>query len=744
MSAGTFSKTSRIVTALSKIVEDLRPSHERWIFAARIALSGLLIIAVQMTLRMEILYPAMSVMLITTEMRGTGTVTRFLVNVLGATFGCAAAVALGALFIQQPWFLLSGLWMYIVIIIYFMGSSGYRSAIFVAGYPLIVITFMSFFDKTHVENIAIMVYKSCLIGLCCSSAVTIFIFPSRPLVYLQDSLINCFGRSNRLLERMMDAAKNRVAFDVKSLSQELATANTTVDVDKIERAQIDHSFSAQDKADLLSLLAYGHHCEITLHLLARQMGLSAHPAPVEVVEILESVHAKFERLAKRLEQSSPDDEHDLNEHDLNEPAPPAAVKSALQQFDPSFAAAIASLETTAAHSNDYNQKIDKLKSLQHTIDFGTTALVNLRQLLSNLFRQSLNPLNTNALRHAIKCSTSILICALVCITLNWNQGIGCVESVMLVVQLTLGGTFIIGFLRFSGVLIGFTLAILAIIFILPTVTTLPSFLMLFAPVLFCAGYAMHGSLRVSTIGLQVMIVFDFALLQFTGPDISLLPAMNFALAVAMGIGVTFLVYRFLWRVQSGDLLNPALAEMLEVTAALLSQSVKTSVSIADLERIALRLDAIAARCMELQNAAQYDSTTRMSDWELRLRAAIETERFTQRALQIFSHRFVAQELPPQLANLATVAAENLRRCAIMLRTRAVDCELMLAPSINITEFPHGECLTQPSGEIVALRDLYLQLNAILIDRQKSAEHATSHAKNHAKSPTPTPMPSATR
>ena len=196
------------------IKSDLRPDRERWHHAARLAIAGMLIIGLQQTLRFEILYPAMTTLLVVTEVKGFSTVTRFVLNFTAATFGSAASVALCALFIQQPFFLLPLMWGYIILIMYFMGSSRYRSTLFMAGYPFIVITYMSFFDKGHAEHIAIIVYQSVITGLACASLVMVFLWPPVPIEALREKLIGGLKRPLELQRRLLRVAEDGVPLDL--------------------------------------------------------------------------------------------------------------------------------------------------------------------------------------------------------------------------------------------------------------------------------------------------------------------------------------------------------------------------------------------------------------------------------------------------------------------------------------------------------------------------------------------------
>ncbi|MFM7807686.1 MAG: hypothetical protein ACKPEA_07105, partial [Planctomycetota bacterium] len=100
----------------AKLWQDLQPFPGRATEAIRIAAAGMLIVAVQMTLRYELMYPAMTTLLVVNEIRGFSTLTRFVINFLAVTFSCGAAVALMALFMQQPMFLLPIMAGYITVV----------------------------------------------------------------------------------------------------------------------------------------------------------------------------------------------------------------------------------------------------------------------------------------------------------------------------------------------------------------------------------------------------------------------------------------------------------------------------------------------------------------------------------------------------------------------------------------------------------------------------------------------------
>ena len=102
---------------------------------------------------------------------------------------------------------------YITIVMYFMGASRYRSAMFNLGYPFVVVVYMAFFDKTHAEHIAIIVYKSVITGLACGTLVLMLLWPESASAVLLEQLVHGLKASAGLLRRIAAAARGEGAFD---------------------------------------------------------------------------------------------------------------------------------------------------------------------------------------------------------------------------------------------------------------------------------------------------------------------------------------------------------------------------------------------------------------------------------------------------------------------------------------------------------------------------------------------------
>ena len=536
----------------ARVKADLRPGPARWRHAIRVAIAGMLIVGVQMTLRFELLYPAMTTLLILSESRGHGTLTRLLLSLLGATIGCAAAVALMALFIQQPWFLLPIMWGYIIVVMYFMGASRYRGAFFAAGYPFIVAVYMSFFDKEHAEHITITVYQSVITGLLCSSLVMMFLWPERPERGLRERLERGFRRSRETIAALIEGIDRHRPFDTVDFVPESYRMRAPAMIELLDHAQTDLDFGDEERRELSRLIALD-------------------------TRVAAAIAVAVDRLAAPGATASNDQ---------------ARV---LRTLDADLAAAEAILGSGV------------FATLERRPDFGTLLVRNLRGCLPRLFRKPLWPPEPAQLKHSVKCSSAIMICALFCIAMNWSTGIGCVETVMLVVQATLGGTLLIGGLRLVGVVFGYALSVLIVIWIIPIITTIPGLLAVFGVLLVLVGFAMHGSPRVCVPAMQTMIVVDFALLQLTRPDDSLLPAMDFSLAVGMGVVVTFVIYRLLWPVHAAKSVQPTIDAMVASAEAVARAASERPLTPREVDAAHLKFADQYAACITASANAQLEA-----------------------------------------------------------------------------------------------------------------------------------------
>jgi len=648
----------------AKLWQDFQPFPGRATEAFRIACAGMLIVAVQMSLRYELMYPAMTTLLVVNEIRGFSTITRFIINFCAITVSCGAAVALMALFMQQPMFLLPIMTGYITVVMYFMGASRYRSAMFNLGYPFVVVVYMSFFDKEHAEHIAIIVYKSAITGLACGTLVLMLLWPESPVTLLRELLVHGLKDSAGLLRRLVEAARGRGTFDVQGFVPDRFRAKTPKLLLLADQVQVDCGLGQRGRHELFALVSLNARAAAAAGVVVEQLAVGQAPGPAEA-DAMERLAASIEEVVEGLER--------VGEGDAEEAAVESMADEEVRAADDAARGDVLSLLEGACVDAARARRAVQVFARARTLpDILTLTLRNLRDMADRLVLQPIRDPNPAMVKHAFKCSATIMFCALFCIAINWSMGIGCVETVMLVVQGTFGGTLLIGGLRMAGVVIGYALAILLIIFLIPTVTTLPGFWLVFGGTLFLTSWGVAGPLRISVPCLQAMIVVDFALLQVTRPDISLLPAMNFALAVSMGVLVTVAVYWLLWPVKAGKVVRPTLSFMLERVAAGLHRAASGSLSAQAVNVMQSTVEEELAKCVAAHTHAQFERHESTHRHELELRAIVVVEQACHRVLVTLAAHVSARTAAPEVARALEAVAVRFARASAQLAGKSAE------------------------------------------------------------------------
>ena len=658
----------------AKLRQDFRPFPGRATEAFRIAVAGMLIVAVQMSLRYELMYPAMTTLLVVNEIRGFSTLTRFIINFLAVTVSCGAAVALMALFMQQPMFLLPIMAAYITVVMYFMGASRYRSAMFNLGYPFVVVVYMAFFDKEHAEHIAIVVYKSVITGLACGTLVLMLLWPESPVTLLREQLAHGMKDTAELLRRLAEAARGRAAFDVAGFVPDRFRAKTPKLLLLADQVQVDCGLGQRGRHELFALVSLNARAAACAGVVVERLAEGRAIGDGEATT-LERLAVALEEVVERLEQvgaeqvSASETEESRAQTGATGEAADAGGEGATGAEHAGGSAQamtqgiVAMLEGTRREAERAMRAVGVFVRARVVPDVLTLTLRNLRDMADRVVLQPVREPNPAMVKHAFKCSATIMACALFCIAINWSMGIGCVETVMLVVQGTFGGTLLIGGLRMAGVVLGYTLAILLILFFIPTVTTLPGFWLVFGGTLFVTSWGVAGPLRISVPCLQAMIVVDFALLQVTRPDISLLPAMNFALAVSMGVLVTVAVYWLLWPVKAGKVVRPTLSFMLERVAAGLRRAAAGSLSAQAANVMQSTVEEELAKCVAAHTHVQFERHGSTHRHELELRAIVMVEQACHRVLVALAAHAAAR-VPVDLVRTGLeAAAERFERAS---------------------------------------------------------------------------------
>jgi uncharacterized membrane protein YccC len=151
-----------------------------------------------------------------------------------------------------------------------------------------------------------------------------------------------------------------------------------------------------------------------------------------------------------------------------------------------------------------------------------------------------------------------------------------------------GATLHKGVLRIGGCVIGGTLALFTIVFLMPHMDTIASLVVVVACASAIAGWVAAGSELISYGGLQIAFAFFYSVFQGYAPDTDLDNVRNRVVGILFGLIVTGVVFKYIWPERTIDRLRAALRAALQQLARLVEiPGPQTSIAAAKSEAHAL-------------------------------------------------------------------------------------------------------------------------------------------------------------
>ncbi|MEI9939407.1 MAG: FUSC family protein [Pseudomonadota bacterium] len=231
--------------------------------------------------------------------------------------------------------------------------------------------------------------------------------------------------------------------------------------------------------------------------------------------------------------------------------------------------------------------------------------------------------NPDHVRFALRSTLAALFCYLLYSLLVWPGIHTCLITVFIVSLGTVGESVEKLTLRILGCLLGGAAGIGAIVFLVPSLTSIGHLMIVMFAGSLLAGYIAAGSPRVAYAGFQLAFAFFLCLLEGSGPSFDLVKARDRILGILLGNLVAYLALSSFWPVSIGRRVDPAIARLLaglsalsgaigvgrrRVLAAQLDAqlaAVETDLAIAHYEPIAIRPSSawLAARADALEAIA---------------------------------------------------------------------------------------------------------------------------------------------
>jgi multidrug resistance protein MdtO len=163
-----------------------------------------------------------------------------------------------------------------------------------------------------------------------------------------------------------------------------------------------------------------------------------------------------------------------------------------------------------------------------------------------------------------------MFCYVVYMLLDWPGIHTCLITCYIVSLGTAAETVEKQTLRFLGCVVGAVVAIAAIVFVMPNVTSIGGLMGVVFLAALASGWIPGGGPRISYVGFQLAFAFFLSVIQGAAPAFDMTIARDRTIGILFGNLVVAIVFTQIWPVSMADRINPAIAALLRQLAALAS------------------------------------------------------------------------------------------------------------------------------------------------------------------------------
>jgi multidrug resistance protein MdtO len=178
--------------------------------------------------------------------------------------------------------------------------------------------------------------------------------------------------------------------------------------------------------------------------------------------------------------------------------------------------------------------------------------------------------NPDHVHYALKTTAAAMFCYLLYSLLDW-PGIHTSFITVYIVSLGTTAETVEKFtLRILGCLFGAAAGYGAIVFLIPSLTSIHHLMAVVFLGTLVAGYVAAGSPRISYAGFQMAFAFFLCVVQGPAPAFDLVTARDRVIGILIGNLVVYLVFTNLWPISVGKRIDPAIASLLRQLSAVMT------------------------------------------------------------------------------------------------------------------------------------------------------------------------------
>ncbi|MCH2171709.1 FUSC family protein [Myxococcota bacterium] len=534
---------------------ELALSPQRWRAIGRIVVACAIATTLIMTLRIpEGGWLILTILIV--SMPDTGaSVLRAVQRLLGTLVGCSVAIAFVIAFPQQPWFLVPFIGASIGVGIY-LSRTAAAPSIPILGTLTMVLAIPGAMDSGSPESITRALWRLVeisagnIIGTLCQA----FLWPERPEKLLVEHLAKSLRYSRDRMNEVL-LPRDQVVTNPERLakSEERVMNSLAQWTNWLDNATHSGSGLRARHDDFMNLIGETNQVAVASQQIARIAasmatdGNFATFAP-EISQRVEAIRERCRRYAAAIEAGVWLPELDA--------LPPLAIDLSRAIVDVEGADLEAGV--TERPSDDRATVLSSFLSIAQALDGMHDAVDFLRSesehrsgaRRSPLFPQERQTFSWKAYRNVRKADVvsagkgalAATLAYIYLYTIDWPGGITAVVTAVLVCLDNYGAMILKSVLRLIGAFVGGFVSLLVILYVIPQITSLASFLIVTSLVFGLAAWVQTGSARISYAGLQIGFAAALCLINTHYPSTDLMPFRDRMLGIFTGLVIVLMVY----------------------------------------------------------------------------------------------------------------------------------------------------------------------------------------------------------
>ena len=184
--------------------------------------------------------------------------------------------------------------------------------------------------------------------------------------------------------------------------------------------------------------------------------------------------------------------------------------------------------------------------------------------------------NPEHVRYALKTTAAAMFCYVLYSLLDWPGIHTCLITCYIVSLGTTAETVEKLTLRILGCLVGAAAGIAAIVYLIPSITSIGALMVVVFLGALVSAWVAAGSPRIAYAGFQIAFAFFLCVIQGAGPSFDMTTARDRVIGILLGNLVVYVIFANIWPVSVGKRIDPAIAALLRRLGALVTEVSKSA------------------------------------------------------------------------------------------------------------------------------------------------------------------------